>query len=651
MSQKKIIEKKLLKNVGVLSSDKGKKSKFGHFIITSLKVFCILILLAILGVSILASAIIAQYSRNLPSVQQVFARSAPETTQIYAGDGTLLASVYDKENRIYEPLSQIPKQMQWAVLAAEDVEFFQEDTGINIKSIARAAIYDVSHKDTGSLQGASTITQELVKDTVLTQNQTLGRKIQEIIITLRISQKYTKEDILQAYLNKVGFGGSNYGVEAAAQFYFGKDVGQLDLAQCALLAGLLQAPSIYSPLVGSEPNLAQVRQRYVLNQMLIHKDLTGVTQDEITQAENETLVYNTNPVQPQLQAPQFVYYIEQLLKNQYGDNLVNNGGLKVYTSINLHDQQLATKAVQEGVAKELAQGQNAHNASLVSIDPSTGEVLAMVGSVNYSDTSKKVSGNVNMATSHISPGSSVKPFVYTLAFQNLGYTPKTIVPDIKKTFAGGYTPMDWDYKFEGEIPVKTAVLNSRNIPAVDTGNKLGLSSMYAMFQNLDITGLGPIDNYGLSFAIGAADISLLDFTNAYTIFPNDGYEYPLRPILKIYDKFGKLVEDNTSNKPRLIFQSYYIKEMNSILVNYSTLSPVRSAGYSVAGKTGTSQNNADLLFMGYSANLVTGVWAGNTDNSPTTSNSWGESVAAPIWNQYMLSVLPQYTKKQIDTNF
>lgn len=641
MSNKKILERKILHD---LAKDTYAHihPKRGNPLWVGVKI-CIAFAIVVVLLSIIyVSAVLAEYSRNLPSEATPFERKLPESTQIFSSNGTLLYTIYDKQNRIYVPLKQIPSTMKWSMLAAEDINFYKEDYGINPSAIARAGVHDVFSPGANSLQGASTITQQLVKYTTVGDERTIGRKIQELILTLKIEQRYTKNDVLEAYLNAVPFGGDNYGVEAASRAYFGKDIWNLDLAQCALLAGLPQAPSVYSPLFGTSPALAKDRQMYVLQELMKHRDIDGLKASDIMAAEKESLVY-TNPDTTVI-APHFVFFIKRLLELQYGKTTVETGGLKVYTSLNLQYQALAQQAVANGALHNIQSGQNAHNASLVSIDNNTGDILAYVGSANYWDTSRQVAGNVDMVSSTISPGSSIKPFVYVLGFKN-GDTPKTIVQDTPAQFAGGYVPMDFDDSYEGNITIRKALLDSRNIPAVRELQKVGIPALYSEFETLGIGNLLPIYDYGLSMAIGGEDISLLDLTHAYTIFPNNGDEIPLRPIIKIYDKYGNIIDDHTSAiYPRFIIDSKYTTMINSILQDYHTLAPVKAAGFMVAGKTGTSQYNKNLLFLGYSKDITTGVWAGNTDQSLTTSNSWGETAAAPIWNSYMIQILQTFPK-------
>lgn len=616
----------------------------------SIYFFFTVFILVLVGVIGYFGQLIATYSLNLPSTSTPFERKLPESSLIYDSKGNILYSIYSTQNRIYVPLQSIPQTMRLAMLAAEDINFYKEE-GINLQAIARSALHDIfNYSGETSLQGASTITQQLVKYTALNLNRTTERKIKEVILTLRVSQKYSKDQILEAYLNTVPFGGSNYGIEVAARQYFGEDVSQLDLAQSAFLAGLPQAPSIYAPTYDTKTNTFTVplgaidRQEYVLDQMLKNKDITGVTNDDISIAKAEVLHFKSIDIKYQ----SFDQYIKGLLYTMYGDGVYTDG-YKVYTTLDPNLQDLAQQKVTLGVAKQTAQGLGVHNGSLVAIDATNGNTLAMIGSVDYNNTSPKVAGNINMALSPVSPGSSVKPFVYLGGFET-GMNPDTKLQDVKTTFQGNYTPMDFDNKFENDISLKDALLQSRNIPAVEVAQKIGLQHVYSNLVRAGLP-LGSIYNYGLSLAIGGCEIPLIDHTGAFAVLSQDGVKHPIRSILLVKNKYGKTVEDNTKVQSSTIFDPNLVKEMNSILKNYHTLqvgdksskNVINGVTYEVAGKTGTGQDNKNNLFMGYSGHLSVGVWVGNTDQSFTNNNTFGEDTAAPIWNAFMHEALPEFS--------
>ena len=361
---------------------------------------------------------------SLPSPDELVERTSDQSTQIYDRNGKLLYTVYGDQNREFVSIDKIQEHTKWALLAAEDIEFYQHK-GVDYMGIAKAVIQNFT---AGSVvRGASTITQQLVKTTILydvlgdeAYKQTYSRKIKEVLITMQVEQSFSKDEILQMYMNEIPLGGVNYGFEAAANAYFGKNVEDLDLAESALIAGLIQSPGIYSPLYGTNPDLAKVRQTYVLDQMLRHKNLTGVTEEEIQAAKDQELVYNTKRID--IKAPHFVFYVKSLLEKEFGVDRVERGGLKVTTSLDYSIQQIAEEEIIKGVAG--AKRYNVNNGSMVVIDPKTGELLAMVGSVDYWNTKDpRVDGNVNIALSYRQMGSSVKPFVYLTAItQGYGQT-------------------------------------------------------------------------------------------------------------------------------------------------------------------------------------------------------------------------------------
>lgn len=606
-----------------------------------------LIFLIILGIGLIGygASVVAQYSIGLPSIATPFERKLPESTQVYDDKGNVIYTLFDNgagnsENRIYVPLSDISHNMKMAMIAAEDINFYHED-GIDPLAIARSFVHDIFSSGDASVQGASTITQQLVKYTSLTQDRTIERKIKEIILTLKITQAYSKDQILEAYLNAVPFGGDNYGIQAAAQAYFNENANQLDLAQSAFLAGLVQAPGVYSPLFSKDPDAGQLaidRQHYVLDQMLKYSAITHITKAEYEQAYNESLTF-APPAQ--LQDQSFDFYVRDELYEMYGENYVNTQGLKVYTTLDQNIQNIGQSTVTNGVKTILAQGQNAHNGSLIALNASNGNILAMVGSANYTDQSPEVAGDVNMTLFPISPGSSVKPFVYELAFEKDGETPDTIVNDVATTFDGGYTPLDWDDKYEGNISISKALLDSRNIPAVETAQKLGFINVYNQLVKVGEP-LGPSTEYGLSLAIGACDVPLLDHTDAYDILSQDGVQHPARSILYVTNKYGKIIYDNRQVQSENVLPAKYVQMVNSILKNYPTLAPIKAKGYVVAGKTGTSQDDKDNLFMGYSSSIVVGIWSGNTNEAPTSDETFGETTAAPMANTFFEQVLPLF---------
>ncbi len=634
------------KSVKALStSQKKNKILISKIIKNTLLVVAIIMLLGAIAVTVL----IVKYSFELPPPGTPFTKTYAQTTTIYSRGGTVLYSFHGAQNREYIPISQIPKNMQWAIIAAEDKNFYHEPFGISFRGILRALFYDIFKRGSGSLQGGSTITQQLVKDTVLTSQQTIQRKLKELILTVEISQKYTKQQVLGGYLNEVYFGGNIYGIKVAAQTYFGKNPNQLNIAQCAILAGMVQAPSVYSPLFGTNPKLMIPRADYVLNQMLDDKYETGVTAKQIKQAKIEVahMQYNTYSLNQNIKDPWFVYYVKAQLEKKYGISAVENGGWKVYTSLSWKIQQIAQNTVVKAVNYLLANNLNAHNAALVSVDPNNGEILAMVGSYKYGVTlaGGAMEGDYNATLAPRQPGSSIKPFLYATAFQNLGFAPSTLTQDLPIDI-NGYAPTDWNNLYQGPQTIKAALRASRNIPAVETLYDLGIKNFINELHLFGFTGLSSYSK-DLSIAIGSAGVPLLQNTEAYATLANGGIKYPTVSILKIVNPAGKVIYNyNPSKYGQRIIKRRFVYLVDRIISKFPTLyyspSPIYK-GYagSIAAKTGTSNSARDLVLMGYTSSFATGMWAGNDTNTPTSSISYGEDLA-PFWNAYMLKVLPMF---------
>ncbi len=587
------------------------------------------------------SIIVSDYNSNLPSVINAVKNNKSENTQIYSRNGTLIDTIYGNVNRQFVSYNNISPYMIKSMIAAEDVHFFSDTLGINIPSILRSLYNDVLKRQNG-VQGASTITQQLVKNTLLSNNRSVENKIKEVLLSIRLSQQYSKQKILDSYLNYVSFGGNISGIESASETYFGIPASKLNLAQSALLAGMVQAPSIYSPFFGTDPKLGLQRQAYVFNEIKKHDNILNIPLSVINKAQSTKLVYYKRP-KSKLIDPWFIYYTKQYLINKYGNSFINNGGYKVYTTLSLKLQKIAQQSVVSNVSRFLQEGLNTHNSSLVSINPKNGHILAMVGSVNYNIDNSYVKGEVNSTLSLISPGSSLKPFVYLTGFRNAGLTPNSIVYDTPLTI-GNWSPTDWNNAYEGPISIASALLQSRNIPAVRVGLEVGLPAIFSTFRQVGLSQFtqSKIAVCGYPAIIGGCDITTLQEAGAYASLANYGTYISPSPILKIYNRNNKLILNNTNPKGINVFQKKYTEMVISIIKSYYTMYPLFDRGFSVAGKTGTSNNHIDNVFAGFSPNLVAVVWSGNDNYSFTSNNTWGETTAALIWNDYMLSALKYY---------
>ena len=578
--------------------------------------------------------------RGLPSPKELLTRKVNVSTKIYDRNGVLLYQIYKDQNRTPVNLNAIPNIVKAATLASEDADFYT-NPGFSVKGIIRAILADIGNK--GFAAGGSTITQQLVKNTLLTSQKTITRKIKELVLSLEVEQSYSKDSILEMYLNEVSYGGSAYGIEAASEQYFGKPVDKLDLAQAALLAGLPRSPTNYSPF-GANPDLAFERQKEVLQLMT---DNGFITKTEMKAAENEKITFAPDTID--IKAPHFVMYVKQKLVDQYGEEAVESGGLNVITTLDYNIQKMAETAVSEQVAK-LA-GLHVTNGAAMVIDPGTGEILAMVGSKDYFDIAND--GNVNVITALRPPGSSIKIVNYAYALSH-GYTPATMIKDEPTTFkAPGttpYTPVNYDGKFVGEITLRDALAQSRNIPAVKVLASYGVSHMIELGQNMGITTWKDPSLYGLSLTLGGGATRLIDLARVFATVADYGSRPPLVSIKSVADYKGNKLDaacDTDTCDPETVLDPRVAYQLISILSDNNARSPEFGSHSSlfvpghpeVAVKTGTSNDLRDNLTIGFNQKYLTAVWVGNNDNSPMNRIASGITGAAPIWNEIMAHLL------------
>jgi len=565
---------------------------------------------------------------------------------------------YDLAKTItYVPISDIPVNTQHALVAAEDKTFYT-DPGFSITGIIRAFLSDIF---AGRIvQGGSTITQELAKNAFLSSSQNILRKYQELVLAAELTRRFSKQDILELYLNSVYFGEGAFGIENASETYFGIPANQLDLAQSAVLIGVLPAPSAYSPLSNS-PDLAKERQKIVLQEMV---DDNYITQDQATNAENETLTYNTAAAQTQsILAPHFALYIRDQLFNEYGEEEVVRDGFRVTTTMDRNLQQYAEQAVKNQV--ENLRYDHATNGAAVALNPKNGQILAMVGSYDWTDPKF---GQTNMAITPRQPGSSFKPIIYSRAFEDDLVTPATILQDVKTTFPGNYTPHDYDYRYRGDVTVRRALANSLNIPAVEVMEKVGVPNGLDQAQKMGITTLESASHYGLSFVLGSGEVPLLQMTNVYATFADQGVYHDTTDVIQIKDKYGDTVKAPTNyfaflkdlnpynwfssgsdhNGQQIISQDAAYLITSILSDNAARAEEFGSAltiNRTAAVKTGTTDDFKDALTLGYTPSFVVGVWVGNNDDKPM-DNIAGSLGAAPIWRnimEYYLADVPNET--------
>ncbi|MBI5045288.1 MAG: PBP1A family penicillin-binding protein [Candidatus Levybacteria bacterium] len=577
------------------------------------------------------------FLQDLPHPKELTTRQIPQTTKIYARDGELLYEIYASQNRTLVPLSSIPLSLKNATLAIEDKNFYRHP-GFDISSILRAL--QTNNHAGKILQGGSTITQQLIKSSMLSPEQSIERKVKEIILAFWAERIYTKNEILEMYFNQVPYGGTAWGIEAASEIYFNKHVKNLSLAESAFLAGLTSAPSTYSPFSSTE-NVWKNRQKEVLSRMV---KLSYITQKEADTAAKEKLIFNTQ--QAAFKAPHFVNYIRDFLVNKYGIAMVEKGGLQVKTTLDLSLNDTVQKIVSEEIAKDGYL--NISNGAAVVTNPQNGDILAMIGSKNFNDPT---SGNVNLATSLRQPGSSVKIITYSAALEN-GFTAGSIIDDSPISFNLGtsiYSPVNYDGKYRGKVPLRIALANSLNIPAVKILSQIGVPTMIKLGKDMGIRNWNEPENYGLSLTLGAAEVTMLDMATVNGALANQGKRVDLNPILKITDYKGATLEEKREPSGTQVLTpatSYIISDILSDnkarSMAFGSSSPLVIPGHKVSVKTGTSDNKRDNWTNGYTANFVTIVWVGNNDNTPMSQTlASGITGAAPIWNKIMTQLLSQ----------
>jgi len=595
--------------------------------------------LAVLAVSI----IFFSTSKELPDPHKLTKRNVAQTTKIYDRNEKLLYDVHGDIQRTWVSIDDMPEYLKNAVIATEDHDFYSHG-GFDIKRIIGSTIDNLLNRDLYG-QGASTITQQVVKNTILTSEKTYTRKIKELILSIELEKIYSKDEILQIYLNEIPFGSTAYGVQAASETYFDKNVQDLTVAEAAVLAAIIQAPSYYSPY-GNHTDELSTRHHWVINEMY---NLKFIDEEQRDQALSEQIQFKRR--QEDIKAPHFVFYVLEELGKIYTQKEIEEGGLKIITTLDLDKQNKA----QEIVTKYADINQstyNASNAALVSIDPKTGQIITMVGSRDYWDTDND--GNVNVATSERQPGSSFKPLVYATAFEDKWFPGSTLY-DVKTSFGGTYTPDNYDKSFRGPVTIRYALQNSLNIPAVKILDLVGFEKMIDKAHELGLASLDDPDRYGLSLVLGGGEVKLVELTGAYGTFANGGKRNPTTPILKVTDQNGKVLEeyteDNRAKNEKVVFKPETAYLISNVLSDNASRTPTFGsnsdlyiANHTVAAKSGTTDENRDGWTVGYTPSIVTGVWAGNNDNSPTSND--GVYIAAPIWNEYMSYLLENTTNEE-----
>ncbi len=583
------------------------------------------------------------FLQDLPHPDELKTREIPQTTKIFDRNGTLLYEIYAAQNRTLVPLSDIPLHLQHATLAIEDRNFYHH-VGFDPQAILRA----LKENSSGEIvQGGSTITQQLIKSSMLTPEQTIERKIREVVLAFWAERMYSKDQILEMYFNQIPYGGTAWGVEAASEVYFNKNVRELNLPESAFLAGITAAPTAYSPY-RDDSTLWKIRQKEVLKSMV---ELNYITQKEAEQASKVTLAF----AKPHgaFHAPHFVTYVKDLLVQKYGLAMVEKGGLQVITSLDLDVQEQAEKIVAEEITN--AAYLNISNGAALVTDPKNGDMLAMVGSRDFDDPN---GGKYNLATALRQPGSTVKVITYATALQK-GFTAVSILDDSPVTFTNEgstpYKPVNYDGKYRGRVPLRIALANSLNIPAVKLLNQIGIPSMVEMGQKMGISHWNQDpSNYGLSITLGGSEATMIDMATVNGTLANGGRRVNINPIVRITTSQGDVLEHKTYTQGVRVLDSGVAFIISDILADnnarslaFGSSSPLTIPGHRVSVKTGTSDNKRDNWTIGFTDDFVVTVWVGNNDNSPMSESlASGISGAAPIWNRIMTNLVA--TKPSLD---
>jgi 1A family penicillin-binding protein len=614
-----------------------------------LLVFAAVALLALAGAGWLLFA-------DLPAPDALLTRSSPDTSKIFDRNGVLLYEILDPRagRRTRVALDELPAHFKNAVIAVEDASFY-ENPGVDATGIVRAAW---QYAQEGQIvSGGSTLTQQLARQVLLSraeqESRTVTRKLREMLLALRITQTYTKDQILEMYLNEVYFGNLAYGVEAAAQTYFGKPARDLDLAESAMLAGLIQSPVAYDPYVNFDA--ARARQEIVLD-LMVKRNVLSERDAQLARAE--ALHFQATDKRDRIRAPHFVAYVRNLLEQAYGAESVNRGGLRVVTTLDVNAQERAQEIIKRHIAElktrtrnENAPNYNLNDAALIALRPATGEILAMVGSADYFDAS--IDGAVNVALSWRQPGSSIKPITYAAAFAQ-DYTPATVLSDVPTTFQTRenepYAPQNFDRQWHGPLSLRAALATSNNLIAVKVLEHVGVRAMIDTAKRLGITTFDDPERFGLALTLGGGEVKLLELTAAYAAFANEGKRVEPRAILSVSSLQSPISDDLRPETGDYAISPQVAYLITSILSDDYARIPafgedsVLKLSRPAAAKTGTTTDFRDNWTLGYTPDVAVGVWAGNADNTPMYRVT-GVTGAGPIWHDFMEQTLREIPER------
>lgn len=624
-----------LKNTGKRGGRSFKKAK--PWLYGALFVGAGLAIVGFFGFTVYA----AWVSRDLPDPNALLTRDIPQTTKIYDRTGTkLLYEIHGDEKRTLVKIEDVPDYAKHATIAIEDKNFYQHH-GIYWQGLIRAVLVNTLKGQ--RISGTSTLTQQLVKNAILTNERSLDRKIREFILSLQIERRYTKDQILQLYFNEIPYGSTLYGIESASQSYFGKPAKDLTLDEAALLAAIPQRPDFFNPYgegqSGDNRDRLVVRQHYILDLMA---EQGYVTNDERDAAKAVDTLAKLKPRRiGTIVAPHFVMQVRGQLIETYGQKAVEQGGFTVITTLSTDMQAIAEEEIAKGV-KERGETYKFNNAALVALDPKTGQVLAMVGSKDYYDDS--IDGKVNVTVSKRQPGSSFKPIVYAAAFSR-GYLPQTVLWDVNTVFKNdgrNYEPKNYNLKENGPISMRQALAGSLNIPAVKTLYLVGVSNALNFAEQLGYTTFSDRSRFGLSVVLGGGEVKPIEHANAFAAFANDGKQFPAATILKVTDPSGKVLQEWKSGEPKQVMETQVARQIADVLSDnnaraftFGSRNALTLPDRPVAAKTGTTNDFHDAWTAGFTPNLVSVVWVGNTKNEEMKRGADGSIVAAPIWQGFM----------------
>ena len=610
------------------------------------------IILALIGI-IFTAGLFAWYSKDLPSPDKIIDRSIAQSTKIYDRKGEkILYDIHGSERRTLINIEELPDYVINSTIAIEDKNFYHHK-GFSLWAMFRTAITNILR---GRMAGGSTLTQQFVKNAILTSKKRISRKIKELILSYQIEKKYSKEEILKMYFNEIPYGSVAYGVESAANIYFDKHAKNLTLAESAILAALPQAPTYYSPY-GSHKDELMGRQQYILDLMVKQE---YISKQEAETAKQEKITFKKR--RDDIFAPHFVFYVREQLNAILGEKFIEQAGLKVITTLDYEKQEIAEQIIKEKTEK-YPEIWKAENAALLNIDIQNGDILVMVGSRDFFD--EEIDGQVNVTLAERQPGSSIKPFIYSRAFEK-GYQPETILFDVETTFKTDiedYTPVNYDLETHGPVSLRKAFAGSLNIPAVKLMYLVGIEDALDLLKKFGYSTIKDAKNYGLSLILGGLEVKMIEHLNSFATLAREGIKKPIRAILRVEDATGEVVYEVEEEKGKRVIDVEIARKINSILSDNSARSFIFGennyltlGSRPVAAKTGTTSDFNDAWTIGFTPHTATAVWVGNNKNEKMIEGAAGGAIAAPIWKAYMQEVtkdhpatgFAEYEKQEID---